>query len=273
MVGRYSASQLCIPKKGISRPQSQFSHSCVCDRFIYSQDRSTHFIVLQQNRQTNHGNTLYKSLTDTWMKKLGLRPRNSFSGNICFEFLLLCLCSVAKINCTPHEQPDRSGDLVISQHNISHSFLLPVALLVYIKDNLWALWAVLFYLQETCLCIAHWSIAVHHYCLKYPYFPYILKHNWYTAFMSFYNFQKHGSLRPKARLFITTWNVFAQIKSESWKAFEQSHPHMWVVQAREEPGDCQHGQPTHVLQHQGEEDLADQAAHQRHLHWTGRHSR
>jgi hypothetical protein len=35
----------------------------------------------------------YKSLTDTWMLKLGLRPRNSFSGNICFEFSVLCLCS------------------------------------------------------------------------------------------------------------------------------------------------------------------------------------
>jgi hypothetical protein len=27
-----------------------------------------------------------KQLTDTWMCKLGLWPRNSFSGNICFEF-------------------------------------------------------------------------------------------------------------------------------------------------------------------------------------------
>ncbi len=33
------------------------------------------------------------SLTDTWMWKLGLRPHNSFSGNICFEFSVLCLCS------------------------------------------------------------------------------------------------------------------------------------------------------------------------------------
>ncbi len=36
---------------------------------------------------------LYKSLTDTWMWKLRLRPRSSFSGNICFEFAVLCLCS------------------------------------------------------------------------------------------------------------------------------------------------------------------------------------
>ncbi len=38
---------------------------------------------------------IYKSLTDTWMWKflLGLWPCNSFSGNICFEFLVLDHCS------------------------------------------------------------------------------------------------------------------------------------------------------------------------------------
>ncbi len=42
------------PTYGIARPQPQFPHSCVCERFIYSQDRSTYF--LQQNRQTDCGN-------------------------------------------------------------------------------------------------------------------------------------------------------------------------------------------------------------------------
>ncbi len=36
---------------------------------------------------------IYNSLTDTGMWKLGLRPRCSFSGNICFEFLAFFLCS------------------------------------------------------------------------------------------------------------------------------------------------------------------------------------
>ena len=31
---------LCIPFLGIARPQSQFLHSCICDRFIYFQHRS-----------------------------------------------------------------------------------------------------------------------------------------------------------------------------------------------------------------------------------------
>ncbi len=38
---------------------------------------------------------IYKSLADTWMWKLGLWPRNSFSGNICFAFSVLVLCSAS----------------------------------------------------------------------------------------------------------------------------------------------------------------------------------
>ncbi len=36
-------SHLYIPPLGIARPQSQFPHSCVCEQFIYYQDRSTYF--------------------------------------------------------------------------------------------------------------------------------------------------------------------------------------------------------------------------------------
>jgi hypothetical protein len=36
-------SHLYIPLLGIAQPQSQFPHSCVCERFIYSQDWSTYF--------------------------------------------------------------------------------------------------------------------------------------------------------------------------------------------------------------------------------------
>jgi hypothetical protein len=35
-------SYLCIPFLGIARLQSQFPESCVCERFICSQDRSTY---------------------------------------------------------------------------------------------------------------------------------------------------------------------------------------------------------------------------------------
>ncbi len=38
----YRKSNLCISRKGIARPQSQFIHLCVCERFIYSQDWSAY---------------------------------------------------------------------------------------------------------------------------------------------------------------------------------------------------------------------------------------
>ncbi len=37
---------------------------------------------------------MYKSLTNTEMRKSGRCPRKSFSGNICFEFSALVLCSL-----------------------------------------------------------------------------------------------------------------------------------------------------------------------------------
>ncbi len=35
-----------IPRKGIERPQSQFPLSCVCERFVYSHERSAYSILL-----------------------------------------------------------------------------------------------------------------------------------------------------------------------------------------------------------------------------------
>jgi hypothetical protein len=37
---KYRNFETNIPRKGISGSQSQFPHSCVCERFIYSHDRS-----------------------------------------------------------------------------------------------------------------------------------------------------------------------------------------------------------------------------------------
>ncbi len=41
-------SHLFIPFLGIARHQSQFAHSCVCERFIYSQDLPTYFPAAEQ---------------------------------------------------------------------------------------------------------------------------------------------------------------------------------------------------------------------------------
>ncbi len=47
-------------------------------------------ILLKKNTVCGLILEIYKSLTDTWMWKLGLGPRNSFSGNTKMEFLLQC---------------------------------------------------------------------------------------------------------------------------------------------------------------------------------------
>ncbi len=85
---------LCIHRKGISRPQSQF-YNFMCLWAIYVLPGSVHIFSCSRIGRPIVG--IHKSLTETWMWKLGLRPHNSFSGNICFEFLLLCLCSACSL--------------------------------------------------------------------------------------------------------------------------------------------------------------------------------
>jgi hypothetical protein len=41
---KYQNFETNIPRKGISGSQSQFQHSCVCERFIYSHDRSAYSV-------------------------------------------------------------------------------------------------------------------------------------------------------------------------------------------------------------------------------------
>jgi hypothetical protein len=50
-------SHSCIPRKGIARPQSQFTVPCVCERFIYLQNR-------QNSRIGRTILGIYKWLTD-----------------------------------------------------------------------------------------------------------------------------------------------------------------------------------------------------------------
>ncbi len=54
-------SDICIPRNETERPHYQFPYLCICERFIYSQERIGPPILLEQNRQTDPGNILYKS--------------------------------------------------------------------------------------------------------------------------------------------------------------------------------------------------------------------
>jgi hypothetical protein len=50
-------SHFCIPFLGIARPQSQFPHSYVCERFIYFKERST-YLAAAGNLKTEHYNSV-----------------------------------------------------------------------------------------------------------------------------------------------------------------------------------------------------------------------
>ncbi len=77
--------RLYIPFLGIARPQSQFPHSCVCERIIYSYifppaeqaDPLLEYIIRSQTHECGNWD---------WGP--------SFSGNIFFKFSAFCLCSV-----------------------------------------------------------------------------------------------------------------------------------------------------------------------------------
>ncbi len=54
--------ELCIPRKGIARPESQFPHSCVCERSIYF-PRLVHLFSCCRIGRPIMG--IHKSLTET----------------------------------------------------------------------------------------------------------------------------------------------------------------------------------------------------------------
>ncbi len=82
-------SHFYIPFMGIARTPSRFPHSCVCERFIYSQDRLT---FLQQNADRSWEYISRSQTHECGNWDCG-RACNSFSGNICFKFSVLVLCS------------------------------------------------------------------------------------------------------------------------------------------------------------------------------------
>jgi hypothetical protein len=63
----------------------------MCLWAIYIFSESVHIFSCSRIGRSIMG--IHKSLTDTWMWKLGLWQRNSFSGNICFKFLV-CVFAV-----------------------------------------------------------------------------------------------------------------------------------------------------------------------------------
>jgi hypothetical protein len=78
-----------VPRNETARPHSKFLHSCICERVMYMYIPT----IAPQTQYSKIGGPIegiYKSLTDAWMQKLGIRLHNFISGNICFEFSVQC---------------------------------------------------------------------------------------------------------------------------------------------------------------------------------------
>ncbi len=101
----YSQKWNCYFQNQIRCSVFQFLHSYIYERFIYFQDPKsyTHTVYLWEiyifpgslclfcyGKICGPTLRLYKSLTDTWMWKLGLRPRKSQKRNTWRGFLLQC---------------------------------------------------------------------------------------------------------------------------------------------------------------------------------------
>jgi hypothetical protein len=85
----YSQNRNCAASVPIS------TFMCLCAIYIFP--RSVH--IFSCSRMGRLVVRICKSLTDTGILKLGLRPCNSFSENICCEFSVLCLCSARCLTC------------------------------------------------------------------------------------------------------------------------------------------------------------------------------
>jgi hypothetical protein len=80
-------SKQIFPEKELRGHRSQFPHSCVCERFIYSHDRSAYSAAGKYvDRSWEYINHRHMNVG-----KLGLRPCNSQKRNTQMGFSLQCI--------------------------------------------------------------------------------------------------------------------------------------------------------------------------------------
>jgi hypothetical protein len=69
---QYRKFETNVPRKGIARPQSQFPHSCLCERFLYSHDWSAYYAA--RNMWNDPGNIQSPCIDTVFPEKVSLYP-------------------------------------------------------------------------------------------------------------------------------------------------------------------------------------------------------
>ncbi len=151
-VSRYTAKteyinfKTNIPRKGISGPKSQFPHSDICEWCTVYIPTIGLPILLEEICRPILG--LNKSLTDTWMWKLGLRPCYSQKRNTLVGFSLQCISLWAK-----------SGKSAVPQNILVTTVQCILYLLI-----IWIQWQVdLFFFQHFFIQISWTEILLYEY--------------------------------------------------------------------------------------------------------------
>jgi hypothetical protein len=152
------------------------------------------------------------------MWKLGLRPRYSFSGNICFKFSSFCLCSALK--------KDHSCQSIIRKHSTAY---LDDVLLLGLNEGLEGLDAgggggvgvhqqqVLIQVEDSTKLLKYLKICLHLYCKKNP--IYVLPE------------KKLRGIRPNFRIHISyshdgsTYLSAAEYADRPWECINHSQKH------------------------------------------------
>jgi hypothetical protein len=112
---QYRKFETDIPRKGIARPKSQFPHSCICERFLFSHDQSAYSAAGNMwtgNTYINHSQTLECGNWD-WDRAVSRKGIHKwdFLCSACYDAVNhgLRVTGLRRSHLRPHSYPNLSN--------------------------------------------------------------------------------------------------------------------------------------------------------------------